>query len=518
MRLRLALFVLSALLCTLVWGEADTLRVYSVQEVQRQNVWLTGNNPVALSMNRFRSFSIAEAGYSYREGNFGQPTLPATTHAYRVYSESFQTMGKVSLYGKLGYANDDRRQQNWNGMTGDYWQAVNLCDSMPGNQRAEQYQLTGGFALPLHPRWQVGAVFNYQVQQTAKDTDPRNSNQWMAWELTPGVGYRHGLLRLGVSLRYAARKESLEISNMGLHNTYPVFAAYPLGFFKTLPLDERPHWHYSGHEAGIAWQLAVEKGGLCLFQQLSADLMQQEVKSNRTLNRSEGETDGWQIDYRGTWQRHRPYTRSEWAWQATLRQADNYDLLQHQLTGGTPWESYGRVLRSTRRIVEGDLHYRHNILRDTLSPRFTLLAGVHYRHQESTLYFYPATFAQPLHRFTMYATLTQRFALPRRSHLDLSVGGYYGKGKGTLLREKQLSAGEESPDIRLWQNEALRQQTFDYETNPRWAIRTVLSYVRPMPRTALCWFVRLSGEYGQALQNRSPRKNIEITTRLGLLF
>lgn len=518
MRLRVALSLLSALLCPLVWAEADTLRIYSAQEVQRQNVWLTGDNPVAISMNRFGSFSIAEAGYSYREGNLGQPTLPATTHAYRVYSESFQTVGRVSLYGKLGYANDDRRQQHWNGMTGDYWQAVNLCDSMPGNQRAEQYQLTGGFALPLRQRWQVGAMFNYQVQQTAKDTDPRNSNQWMAWELTPGVGYRHGFLRLGVSLRYAARKESLEVSNMGLHHTYPIFAAYPLGFFKTLPLDEKPHWHYSGHETGVAWQLAVEKETFCLFQQLSAHFMQQEVKSNRTLNRSEGETDGWQIDYRATWQRHHTYTRSEWAWQATLQKADSYDLLQQQPANGTPWESYGRVLRSTRRTVEANLNYRYDILRNALSPRFSLLAGVHYRQQESTLYFYPAAFAQPLHRFTVHATLTRSFALPHQAQLDCSIGGCYGQGRGTLLREKQLAAGEESPDIRLWQNEALRQQTFDYETNPRWAIRTVLNYVRPLPRSALCWFVRLSGEYGQASQSLAPKKKTEITTRLGLLF
>lgn len=518
MKLRAALSLLSALLCTLVWGEADTLRIYSMQEVRRQNVWLTGDNPVAISMNRFRSFSVAEAGYSYREGNFGQPTLPATTHAYRVYSESYQTLGRVSLYGKLAYANDDRRQQNWNGMTGDYWQAVNLCDSMPGNQRAEQYQLVGGFALPLRQRWQVGAMFNYQVQQTAKDTDPRNSNQWMAWELTPGVGYRYGFLHLGASLRYAARKESVEISNMGLHNTYPVFAAYPLGFFKTLPLDERPHWHYTGHETGITAQVAVEKGTVCLFQQLRADFVQQEVKSNRTLNRSEGETDGWQIDYRGTWQRRHTDTRHEWAWQATLRQADCYDPLQHQSTSGTPWESYGRVLRSTHRAVEGSLNYRYDMLRDSLSPRFSLLAGVHYRRQENTLYFYPAAFAQPLHRFTAHATLVRSFTLPHQSLLDLSIGGCYGQGGGTLLREKQLSSGEESPDIRLWQNETLRQQTFDYETRPRWAIKAVLNYARPLPRTALCWFARLSGEYGQTSQSLSKNKNIEITTRLGLLF
>lgn len=465
-----------------------------------------------------RPYSIAEAGYSYRKGNFGQVTLPATVQTYSVRSESLQQLGKVSLYGKLGYMQQLGRQQSWNNMTGTYWQGVNLCDSMPGNQRAEQYQLTGAVALPLHLHWWVGAQFDYEVQQTAKDIDPRNRNQWMAWTFTPGTTYRRGNLRMGASLRYASRKESVGIRNMGVHNTYPIFAAYPLGFFKTLPQGEPPNWYYTGYEVGGALQLNVDRASFHLFQQLSADLLRQEVASDRIQNRSEGEMEGWQMRYRGTLHHQLKYIRHEWTWQATISQADSYDPLQQQAVSG-PWESYGRVLRSTHRTAEGDFTYRYEQLADnSLYPHFSLLAGVHYRHEERALLFYPTEIAQPIHRFTVHATLTRSFALPQQTLFHLSIGSRYGKGGGTLLNEQRQPNGDTSPDIRLWQNPNLQQQVFDYETASRWAVNATLTYTRPVSQTTLSWFARISADYEQAPRRLYPATREEIIARIGLLF
>lgn len=480
--------LLAVLWITSAWAQTDTLRICS------------------------HPYSVAEAGYSYRNGNFGQVTLPASIQTYSVYSESSQMLGRVSLYGKLSYRQQLARLQNWNGMTNDYWQAVNLCDSLSGHQRSEQYQLTGAFALPLHRHWLVGAQFDYEVQQTAKESDPRNRNQWMSGTFVPGVHYRWGHFRLGASLRYASRKEQVEIRNMGAHAGYPIFAAYPLGFFKTLSQDEAPHWHYTGQEAGGALQLDIHQPAFHLFQQLSAELLQQQVESDRIQNISEGETEGWQASYRGILRHSSERARHEWSWQATLRQTSSYDPLQRQAGSGA-WQSYGRVLRSTHHTAEGGLTYRYEPWK-----LFSLLAGLHYRQEKRTLFFYPAEFTQPIHRFTLHTMLTRSFALPRQASFDLSLGARYRKGGGTLLREKQLHEEEESPDIRLWQNTRLRQQMFDYETDPRWAIHAALTYTRQVRGSTLCWFIRLNGEYEQAPRRLHTINKKEITARTGLLF
>ncbi len=51
----------------------------------QQNNWLTGANPVGMSFNRFRSFSVAEVGYRFEDGNFGNVSLPASSNKYAVF-------------------------------------------------------------------------------------------------------------------------------------------------------------------------------------------------------------------------------------------------------------------------------------------------------------------------------------------------------------------------------------------------------------------------------------------------
>lgn len=126
-------------------AQSDTLRIPSMSEVYQQNCWLSASNPVGLSQNKFSSFSIAEVGYCHSNGNLEKVSLPASANIYSVLSESFQTLGKVSLYGRLGYMQNRNRGQNWNGMTNDYWQSMNLCDSVSGKRNSEMYHLAGAF-------------------------------------------------------------------------------------------------------------------------------------------------------------------------------------------------------------------------------------------------------------------------------------------------------------------------------------------------------------------------------------
>lgn len=502
-------------LLVLLWGQApaqtDTLHIPSMEEVYRQNLWLTDRTPVGQSFNRFHSFSIAEAGYSHQRGNLGNEALPASANTYSIYSESFQKAGKASLYGKLGYKLNKRNRLRWNSMSNQYWQALNLCDSISGNQQSEEYQLSAAGSLPVHPHWFVGIRFDYDVLQTSKDTDPRNKNQWMNWQLTPGIAYQGKNVRLGASLFYSNKRETVESNTMGATSTvtYPVLVSYPVGFFQTLSQDELVNWYYRGQEVGSALQAEFTYPSWLLFQQLSGNFTGQSIESDRIKSREEAKTDRWQIAYQGKLRKGFTHKQHELAWQVTFDKADNYEPMQQQQLSGT-WQTVGKTLRSARSNNQYHLTYGYYTLRDAWHPLYSIVSGVHLSVMKEQLFFYPAEFTRPIHRFTVHSTFTRNILLPT-SMLDIRLGGEYGKGGGNPMEEKQLSAGESAPDIKLWQKTDRLQQSYLYETSSRWKVQSSITYTRtrnPM------WFVCLSGAYIE--QNSHSYKEIGI--QLGLLF
>ncbi|WP_455674586.1 DUF6850 family outer membrane beta-barrel protein [Phocaeicola sp.] len=514
MRKREIASILPLLFAIAAFAQSDSLHIPSMQEVYRQNSWLEGANPVGLSFNRFRSFSVAEAGYRYHNGNFGNLSIPASAHKYNVYSESFQTLGKVALYGKLGYANHQKQDINWNGMTGDYWRGINLCDSVNGNQSAEQYQLAGAFSLPVSTHWLIAAQFEYLVELTAKDTDPRNKNQWMEWKITPGAGYRwNEHLRLGASLLYAKRKEEVGYQNIGTHVVYPFLVAYPLGFFKTLPRGENINWYYSANEMGGALQVELAHGSFRLFQQVSGSTAGQDIISNRIQNKKEGETDLWEVEYKGKLQRTSPRNRHDWIWSAAFNGSSSYDPLQQQEASGT-WTSYGKVLRSTHNTGQYALSYGYYRLRNDWNTRFSFTVGADYQHAKSSLFFYPTEYTQSVHRYTIHSAFTQNFSL-KNGWLDCSLGGKYGKGGGDMMNREESQEDQDSPDITLWQNQDRLEQDFCIQTKARWSIQASATYTHTIPFT---WFVRLSGAYEKANEMLYNTNKKYFSAQIGLLF
>lgn len=515
MKKRIGLSSLLVGLVLSVCAQTDSIRITSIEVIRRHNYWLAGENPVALSYNSFRNFSIATAGYEHTGGNFGVVTDPAAVHLYSAGSESFRQLGAVSLYGKLDYTQSHLRDISWNGMTGSDWQAVNLCDSVAGNQRSEQYRLAGALSVPLHARWVVGGGFGFKARLTAKDTDPRHKNQWMELLLTPGIGYRHEKFRLGASLRYKKSKEEVDYRNVGTHITYPFFVAYPLDFTQTIPQGEALTWYYSAKEVGGGLQLDLTTGALQLFQQISAGVMGQEVLSNRILNRSEGETDVWRAAYTGKlgWGR-RPY-RHEISLQAGFREAKSYDNLQRQGSNGF-WDSYGRVARSEYRVADCGLTYGFYRQRDAWNQLYSVLVGVGYEQEERVVLFYPLVYSQPVRRFTLHVTVARQWVLPG-GVLDLSVGGGCGVGGGTLLKEKTQD-GQTAPQIPLWQNHELLQQAFAYQTAFRWNLTPSVRYTRFIPASPLAWFIGLSGQYERSDQSMEAPGKSHVSGSLGLIF
>lgn len=514
MKSRGILCILLFSLSMIVSARTDTLFIPSIKEVYRKNYWLTGSNPVGLSLNSFRSFSVAEAGYSHHKGNLGNVSIPASADIYSVYSESYQTINKVSLYGKIGYKQYQNHNQNWNGMTGNYWQSVNLCDTVKGKQRSEQYQLAGGFSLPVYSNWILGGQLDYKVQLTAKDTDPRNKNQWMELLFTPGVGYLCNNVRLGASLLYVRRKETVDYKNMGSHTTYPVLAAYPLGFFKTLSWGENINWYYTGQEIGGALQFDLRSSSsIQLFQEVSGSTTRQTVESDRIHNRKEGETDCWQIAYKGILQKVSTDFRHELVWQVSIYHANNFDPIQH-LVESNIWQSDGKLLRSTQRRGNYALCYGYYRLRDAWHSRYSIVSGVTYHHTESALLFYPVEYTQPVHRFTVHATFNRNFLLPD-ALFDISMGGQYGKGGGSIMKIRKLSSDENTPEIPLWQSNSRLQQVYDYETISRWGLQASLTYTRSAP---YCWFIKASFEFEKIPDNMLYSDSRKIAGHIGLLF
>lgn len=500
-------------LSTMVSAQRDTLHIPSMKEVYKQNSWLGESNPAGLAFNRFHSLSVARIGYGHHTGNPGNVRIPSSADLYAIYSESFQRVDNVSLYGKIGYTNFQNRQQNWQGMTGDYWQLINLCDSVRGKQQSEEYRLSGGFSFPIHSHWLLGGQLDYHVRLTAKDTDPRNKNQWMKWKFTPGIAYQEKDVRLGASLLYIRQKETVDYRNMGDHTTYPVLASYPIGFFKTFSGGENVKWYYTGHEAGGALQTDIPLSSFQLFQEINGSGAWQTVESNRIQNRKEGESKKWQMQYKGKLQQVSSSIQHEWKWKAVFSHSYLYDPLQHQEESGL-WLQDGKSLRSTRIDRRYVITYGYYRLRDEWHPRFSLLSGIAYRQAETSLLFYPVEYRQPIHGFTAHAMFVRNFVVPAAC-LDISLGGHYKQGGGSMMEEKELSGNEQAPQIPLWQNKSRLQQEFEYETSARWGLCAALAYTRQVP---FRWFIQLSFDFEKTANNRNNSDYQKITTYIGLLF
>lgn len=497
-----------------IYAQTDTLQLYSFSEIFNQNDWLKANNPIGISFQTLRPISIAEATYSYRNGNYGNVSVPASTHLYSIYAESFQTLKNVSLHGKLSYTRNQLNTLNWHGMTGDYWKTVNLCDSIRGNQASEQYQLIGAFAVPLHKHWLIGAQFDYLVQFTSKDIDPRNKNQWMEWRLSPGIGYQQKKLRLGLSIFYIQRKETVHYMNLDTHVTQLYMAAYPLGFYKTLPRGGNIDWHYNGQEAGVTLQASFANRSMEFFQQWKINAIRQSVISDEVKNKEEGDAKAWQMEYSGKLRKLNTGTiRSEWNLKINYYQSQSYDPLQQQQENNI-WQSHGRVLRSIYQEIYGKFTYGHYRLRNPQTTYYSFLTGIDYGYSKNSLLFYPTEFAQPIHHLSIYSTASRTFLLPK-ALLKLSVKGQLQKGWGDLLNEEQSSAEDHTPTITLWQREDRRRQEFFYRTAARWSAHADLEYTHA---GLLNWFVRLSGDYEQVIREPLLGNQWILSAHIGVMF
>lgn len=495
------------------FAQSDTLHIPSMQEVYKHNNWLSGDNPISLSFNYFNVFSIAEVGYSHSRGNLGKVSLPISSNVYSVLSESYQKLGKVALYGKLSYEQNQNKGQNWNGMMNEYWHSMNLSDSVSGKQHKEVYHFVGAFSLPVRSNWLLGGKFDYRVQMLAKNADPRNRNQWSEWISSPGIGYQADNYTVGMSLLYANRKETVDYQNMGTHATHPVFVAYPLSYFRTLSSDGNVKWHYAGQEIGGALQAELGCGKLCFFQQLEGSVTKQNIESNRIQGRKEGESHLWQMNYLGKLKRCFIDIQHEWEVKIKYQQTDSYDPLQQQEENGI-WKSYGKVLRSTQRNGVCELSYEYRKLRDAWHPHFSLSSGIYYQYKENALLFYPAKYLQPLHRFVISTAYTHNFILPS-AYLDCSVGGVYGMGRGTMMKKETSLSSESGEDIKLWQNVSLLQQYYDYETALRLNINFSITYTRWTP---FSWYIRLTGNYECSNKYQLNDSRKKIMTCIGLIF
>lgn len=513
MRFKVAFIGLLSANVAVMSAQPDTLRIFSMEEVRRQNSWLAGDNPVGLSFNRIPSLSVAEVGHVRSSGNLGVSVLSASFQEYSVRSESYKKLGKVALYGQLGYLQSRSKGQNRKGMTNDYWQSVNLCDSISGRRRSETYHLEGAFSLPVRGNWIIGLQTGYRVEMVAKDADPRHKNQWSEYVITPGVGYKAGKCTWGMSLFYAGRQETVDYQNMGIHAVYPVLQAYPLGFFKTISRDESVKWNYSGQEVGGAIQLGYDRDGVKLFLQLSANVTAQNVVSNRIQDRKEAESNSRQAGYVGKLQTRADDNRHEWSVHVAYKANDSYAPIQEQETDGI-WRTEGRILRSTCKTGSCELTYEYRRMRDEWNPCFGFLSGMGYRYQENALLFYPVKYLQPVSRITFHTTFFRSFVLSN-ARVECAIGGRYGVGGGSMLKVQRLGSDEHTEKMSLWQDKERLSQDYDYQTATRVAMDFSVTYIRKNP---LCWFLKLSGGYEYSDKCRFESCGKKVITSIGLIF
>lgn len=200
-------------------GEPDAKNRYDFGFIEQTNPWLTSSNGAGLRWLTISNTSKAEAYFTKSNGDFKNYSESADSYQFGLNTESYYTLGKVTLYGKIAY--DNFMGQD---MTGSVWidpydapfNIVEFYDKDAGEKNREHYRVAAGVGYDLARALRIGARFDYGATNYTKRKDLRHTNTQLDMNLSLGLTYTFcGRFTLGADYIYARKIEELKFDTFG---------------------------------------------------------------------------------------------------------------------------------------------------------------------------------------------------------------------------------------------------------------------------------------------------------------
>lgn len=455
-------------------------RNYTFEKIEMKNPWLQSGNAAGLVFNKAQNFANVEGFYTNESGDYRNFNDPKSYSTYGLETKSYTKIKEVYFYGSFKYDYGVNKDLAWRGTVYPQSNLNPIVDSIPGKSLRESYIMTAKVGYNLSDRVAVGLEFDYNASTAAKRTDGRNLNTLSIMNISPGITFSTGAIKLGMSLNYTRNVEEVEYKYIGETTGKSIYYMEGLWFYTMSGITSSTDLtrKYIGNMFGGSLQAHVRTGNLCLFNQFSVNYGQENDNEYYYFAKRYASVESLNYKYDGRFRLigegvdhilSLSFLSKE---NLSYNIVNNYERVPDELNQWAFYE-YGKTLRYMTNYQKYGAEYKAFIRDGEWSCSWILAAGLNHHIIEKDYKVYPALYHQNFNFTQFYLRASKDFTLNENSSINLELNGSYISANGTKLETTNpLTTGS------LKLNEKILDADFAYNTANRYSAGLSAKYMR----------------------------------------
>jgi len=457
-------------------------RHYTFEKIEMKSPWLLSGNAAGLVFNKADNFANVGGFYTNESGDYKNFNDPQSYSTYGVETKSYTKIKDVYFYGSFKYDYGVNTDLAWRGTIYPGSNLNPIVDSIPGKVLRESYILSGKVGYNLTDRISIGAAFDYNTSTAAKRIDGRNLNTLSIMNVSPGITFTAGGVKLGLNLTYKRDVEEVDYTYIGEATGKEIYYMEGLwfnvssGITSTSVLKRK----YLKDIFGGSLQVHAKVGNLCLFNQLSVNYGQEDNFENSNLTKRYAYVESLNYKYDG---RFRLIGEGIDHF-LTLSFVSDENLSSNVITNyervpgeGNSWAyyEYGKTLRYITNYQLYSAEYKTYIRDGEWRCSWILAAGINHNVMEKDYKVFPASYHQDYQIDEIYLRAAKDFALNEKSSLNLELTGSNIWASGTKLDQvNPLTMGS------LKLNRSILDTDYAYNMASRYSAGINMKYMRSL--------------------------------------
>lgn len=413
---------------------------YTFEKIEMKSPWLLSGNAAGLVFNKADNFVNIGGFYTNESGDYKNFNDPQSYSTYGVESKSYTKIKDVYFYGSFKYDYGVNKDLAWRGTVYPGTNLNPIVDSIPGKVLRESYILSGKVGYNLTDRLSIGAAFDYNTTTAAKRTDGRNLNTLSILDVSPGIIFTAGGVKLGLNLIYKRDVEEVDYKYIGETTGKDIYYMEGLWFYMKSGITSTAilKRKYLKDIFGGSFQAHVKVGNLCLFNQFSVNYGQEDNYESSNLNKRYAYVESLGYKYDGRFK----LSDNGIDHFLTLSFISDENLSSNVITNyervpgeGEQWAyfEYGKTLRYITNYQKYGAEYKTYIRDGEWKCSWILAAGINHHIMEKDYKVYPASYHQDYKMTDIYLRAAKDFVLNEKSALNLEVTGSSVSASGTKL-------------------------------------------------------------------------------------
>lgn len=275
--------------------QSDMAHILHQEAENAYGTWRHSANAAGLNIDRPSLFSLLEAGYGNKTGNFRRPQEASqASHTWLRTNGNTEVLGHY-IQGYFNYERENRKDAEYNASLIDPFRNMPyiVADTNASDWVNQHYLLGFDIATPVFGnRWNAGLSVNYQASSGAKQRDVRARNNRYVLEIRPSIVYQiNPKHQVGAHLLYQNHKEESNNYNVNVYVDQSFFLLYGLGHgirrlgFEDLSTSRTTN--YTGDKVGAGLQYSYTSSWQ-VFASADYDIGAENANIGFTNTRPEG--------------------------------------------------------------------------------------------------------------------------------------------------------------------------------------------------------------------------------------